>query len=174
MAVLELRDRPPRASHPLTRLLVMLLRVVAALGMLLMMVITFADVVGRYFMRPIFGAPEMIQVLLALTIFAALGLASIRGAHITVDIFVPPLRRWFGQGYDLALRLTSVLGFALIAWQLGRLALEAAKAGRLTIVLEWPLAWVIASAAALAACAFYLDLIGHVEEGQATDGGFVE
>lgn len=162
-----------RAVHPFTRLVVLLLQGVAALGMLLMTVITFVDVVGRYFMRPLFGAPEMIQILLALTIFAALGLASIRGAHITVDILVPWLRRLFGRGYDFFLHLSSLAGFGLIAWQLGRIALEAAGKERHTIVLEWPLVWFIGPGALLVAFAFYLELVDHTEDQPDSPGEFI-
>lgn len=164
---------PRRALDPVNRAVTGVLRAVAATGMFLMMAITFADVVGRYFMRPIFGASEMIQFLLALTIFAALGLVSAAGAHIVVDIFTARLRRLLGRPYHLALRLASLTGLALVAWQLGRLAVAAGRTGRLTIVLEWPLAWVVGPAALLAAAAVWIELAGHREpaDGHADEVG---
>ncbi len=152
--------RPP---GPVTRAVMVVLKAVAATGMFLMMAITFLDVIGRYFMKPIFGAPEMIQFLLALTIFAAMGLATATHAHITVDIFTARLRRRFGRSYDLLIRVGNLTGMILIAWQLVRLAVEAGAAHRMSIVLEWPLVWVIGPAAALALAAVWIDLIGYSE-----------
>ena len=50
-----------------------ILKWIVSLLLFLMMAITFVDVIGRYlFNAPIFGAAEMIQFLLAGTVFSGL------------------------------------------------------------------------------------------------------
>lgn len=70
------------------------LRLTAAACLFLMMLLSVIDVIGRYFMRPLFGATEMIQLLLAITIFAAIGLTSLARGHVTVDILEPIIDRF--------------------------------------------------------------------------------
>lgn len=120
---------------------------------LIMMLLTFFDVIGRYlFSAPIFGAAEMIQFLLAASIFSALGIVSARDEHIAVELFTPRLERLFPNLQPLIVRLFSVAGLFLIGVELGRIGLEALHAGRATIVLEWPIAIVAIPSAA--ACLF--------------------
>lgn len=159
----DVRIDGARSSGPITRAVICALKMIAAFGMFLMMAITFLDALGRYFMMPIFGAPEMIQFLLALTIFAGMGIAAATQAHITVDIFSARLQRRFGRGFDLMTRSVNTAGMILIAWQLARLALEAGQKSRMSIVLEWPLVWVIGLAALLAAGAVWTEISGHYE-----------
>ncbi len=60
-----------------------------------MMVLTCVDVVGRYFLsRPIFGAFEITEMLLAALIFAGLPLVTLRNEHVTVDVLDPITPDW--------------------------------------------------------------------------------
>ena len=77
-----------KADVSRTRWDLRLLRGITALFLFAMMAVTFADVVGRYlFSAPIYGAAEIIQVMLAITIFSAMGLVSHNDQHIAVDVF---------------------------------------------------------------------------------------
>lgn len=71
------------------------LRYVAAALMMTLMLLTAADVIGRYFFnKPIFGGFELTEIVLAILIFAGLPLTTLRGGHITVDLldpFIPPV-----------------------------------------------------------------------------------
>src|SRR5699024_2462206 len=53
-----------------------------------LMVITFSDVIGRYFFRPITGTHELTGVFLALSVFLGLGYTEIQKGHISIDILV--------------------------------------------------------------------------------------
>lgn len=156
---------PESAYDRVTRYLLQVTRILSAISMFLMMALTFLDVIGRYFMRPIFGAPEMIQFLLAFTIFAAMGQASAHGDHIVVDIFVGRLKRGFGRAYWVFLRVVQLLGFSMIAWQLAKLAITAFTRSRVTIVLEWPMFWVLGPVAVLAVIALWVELAGMFVKG---------
>ncbi len=109
----------------------------------LMMVITFIDVVGRYLLNaPIFGAAEMIQFLLAATVFSGLVLVSRADSHIAVELFAPSIHTRIPRLHDLVVVLFSTAGLLVIAFELGRITLHALEIGRTTIVLEWPIALV--------------------------------
>lgn len=63
------------------------LSMAAAVMVGLLMFLIFAGVVGRYvFNKPIFGAYELIEILMGLLIFAGLPIVSRTRSHITVDV----------------------------------------------------------------------------------------
>lgn len=136
--------------------------IVTAALMFIMMILTFADVVGRYvFTAPIFGAAEMIQFLLAMTIFGGLCLVNARDEHITVELFetqldkvIPPTVR------RIIIQLFSVGMMAVVAYQLYQFALEAERVGRKTVVLEWPFSVVAFTVAGLSAVSLIMQILG--------------
>ena len=66
---------------------------VAVIALAALGVITVVDVGGRYlFNKPLLGAIEMSEVLMAFLSFGALALAELRNSHITVDFFVRAFR----------------------------------------------------------------------------------
>ncbi len=111
---------------------------------LIMMLLTFADVIGRYILnKPIFGASEMISALLALAIFSGLGVTNARDDHITVELFEEPVKRLFGPLlYEIIIQLFSVVAMTLIAVVLFEHAIESYQLNSLTVVLEMPLYYV--------------------------------
>ena len=58
-----------------------------ALFLLSMVALTFADVVGRRLIgRPVYGANDITEHLMALVVFAGLPLVTAAGAHLTIDL----------------------------------------------------------------------------------------
>lgn len=150
-------------GHPSWRprwavMLVTALRWIAAIALFVMAALTFVDVVGRYFNAPVFGAAEMIQFLLAITVFAGLGLATVSGAHISVDIFEPWLDRKARLLHRGLLWVCNTLAGVLIAWQIVSIGWHGVQNGRRSIVLEWPEGWLLLFCGLLAAAALILDL----------------
>jgi TRAP-type C4-dicarboxylate transport system permease small subunit len=118
-------------------------RVDAALGVAAsvllvgMMVLTFADVVGRYLLnKPIRGAFEVTELALLVLIFAGLPLVSHADEHVTMDFIdrlLPP------AGRMLAIRLAHVVCAAIMAfltWQVWIKAGRIAGYGDTTDVLR--------------------------------------
>ena len=142
--------------------LIRIAEIAAAALLFAMMILTFADVVGRYvFTAPIFGAAEMIQFLLAMTIFAGLCLVNARDEHITVELFevlidhvIPhAVRRFIIQAFSVGV-------MAIIAFQLYHYARDAEQLGTRTVVLEWPLAAVSFAVAGLSAVSLVMQVLG--------------
>lgn len=134
-----------------------------------MMVLTFVDVVGRYvFSAPIFGAAEMIQFLLAMTIFAGLGLVNAYDEHIAVELLEGPLQAMMPKLRPFLIQLFSLIGMAVIAWQLAVFAEESAVNNRITVVLEWPLAYLAAIIASLSALSLVAQILGLIDRPKPT------
>jgi len=136
--------------------------VATAVLLFAMMMLTFADVVGRYvFSAPIFGAAEMVQFLLAMTIFAGLCLINARDEHITVELFEAQLDRVIPHTLRrIVIQLFSVGVMAIIAYQLYDYAVDAEKICTRTIVLEWPLAVVSFTVAGLSLVSLIMQVLG--------------
>lgn len=125
--------------------------VIAATMLFALMVITFVDVIGRnFFNRPLTGATELTEVVLALMIFMLLPGIAFRREHIVVDL-IDPISNDAMRFFQTA--LTVVLGgalFALIGYRLWLLGDRAAGYSDATPSLGIPLAPVIYAMSILA------------------------
>jgi len=88
-----------------------LLGVISAAVLFLMMIITAVDVVGRYVLnQPLPGGFEMTEMALAVLIYAALPLVSMRREHIVIDtldsLMSPAVKAFFNKMSDLICFLT--------------------------------------------------------------------
>ena len=116
----------------------------ASLCLLGLMLITFADVVGRYF----FGAPlvftvEMVELGMGLMIFFGLGLTTLNRGHIAVDLIagvVPRVVQLWLAGFSA---LIAVIFFGLITWRLWDRAMNFWSDGLATQILFLPVAPVV-------------------------------
>ncbi|MEM1235565.1 MAG: TRAP transporter small permease [Pseudomonadota bacterium] len=134
---------------------------ISALLLFTMMMLTFIDVVGRYiFTAPVFGAAEMIQFLLAISIFAGLGIVNARDDHIVVELFEPALKRRMGPVHRYIVQGFSVCAMAFITWELYQFAKEAQELQKTTIVLEWPLVLVAGSVSFLSLMSLIAQILG--------------
>ncbi|MBT5569893.1 MAG: TRAP transporter small permease [Alphaproteobacteria bacterium] len=139
---------------------------ISAILLFLMMALTFVDVIGRYFFTaPVFGAAEMIQFLLAMTIFGGLSLVNARDSHITVELFEPWLQRRIPRLQPILVQTFSVVVMTIIAWQLTVFAIEAHELGSMTVVLEWPLVVVAGTVAGLSVVSLVAQILGLILSG---------
>lgn len=124
-----------------------------ALVLAAMMVMTFADVVGRYaFNRPIVGIVEMTEMCMGLIVFLGLTFTTRAGGHIAVDIVTSRLPAGWRRRLELVAHLASTLIVALMSWQLWRMAADTVSDNLLTQVWElpvYPVAYVMAAASTL-------------------------
>jgi len=127
---------------------------IAAAVMFGLMALTCVDVVGRYFLnRPVPGGFELTEILLAALIFAGLPLVSLRGEHVTVDLFDPVTPDWL---FRIQHVVACGLGFVCsgyLAWRLWLRAEHMDRVGETTAVLKIKLAWLTYSMSLLMAFA---------------------
>jgi TRAP-type C4-dicarboxylate transport system permease small subunit len=133
---------------------------VAGLLLAAMVVVTCIDVVGRYlFNRPMKGAFELTEVLMAALIFAALPAITARREHIAVDL----LDRYFSRRAAQVRSAVIELGSAVVVGALAYIFFEQAKQtyadGLYTQALQISLAPVVFFAMGALAVAAILHLL---------------
>lgn len=116
----------------------------AALCLMGLMLITFADVVGRYFFSaPLVFTVEIIELGMGLMIFFGLATTTLNRGHIAVDLingFVPSrVRRWLA-GFSASVAIVFI---GLITWRLWDRAMNFWSDGLATQILFLPVAPVV-------------------------------
>lgn len=117
---------------------------VAALALFGLMVLTCADVVGRYFLhRPVPGATELTEMGLAVVVFSAMPVVTWRGGQIVVDLVDGFLPHAVIRGLvwlSTIIVASSLYFVALRVWELGARNL---RRGIVSDFLHIPTAYVI-------------------------------
>jgi TRAP-type transport system small permease protein len=112
------------------------LGVAASALLLLMMVLTFADVVARYLLnRPIRGAFEITELTLLVLIFAGLPLVSHADEHVTMDFIDRILPRRLRMVWIRVMHAVCAAIMFFLAWQVWIKATRIASYGDTTDVL---------------------------------------
>ncbi|MFC4670841.1 TRAP transporter small permease [Seohaeicola nanhaiensis] len=115
--------------------------IIAAVLLFLLMIITFIDVIGRnFFNRPLNGAAELTELMLASTVFLMLPLIAIRQKHIVVDLLDFVGNRIFKAAQTVIGVAVGVFLFGMMAWRLFILAESTARYNDLTPTLKIPIA----------------------------------
>ncbi len=116
----------------------------ASIFLLALMLITFVDVVGRYFFdAPLVFTVEVIELGMGLMIFFGLALTTLKGGHIAVDLisgFVPRFVRLWLVSFST---LITVAFIGLMSWRLWDRALNFWDDGLATQILFLPVAPVV-------------------------------
>ena len=112
-----------------------------SMGMLLvMMLLGFADVFGRYLLnRPITGTLEIFEILLPGIVVFSLAYAQRVKAHIAVDVFYarfpPPVQKILG----IFINIWAILFFAVVIWRSTLIAILHWHTGRMISNLPVPI-----------------------------------
>ncbi|MAL00813.1 MAG: hypothetical protein CL536_01485 [Alcaligenaceae bacterium] len=131
----------------------------AALFLLIMMSLMFADVLGRYFFsNPISGAYELTEILLAFVVFFALPLVTQEKGHITVALFDSWLSDTVKRIKGLAINLTMVVIQGVMTWRLYLHATDMIAYGDVSMFLRIPYGWVACIMTVMAAASTLFSL----------------
>ncbi len=155
---------PSRSLDALTERAGLWLVRAGALVLAVMMLMTFADVIGRYaFNRPIVGTVDMTELYMGLIVYLGIGYVTYRRGHISVDIAISRLAPRARRFFDLFAQLVCTTLAALISWQLWVIAAETVANNDLTRVWElpiYPVVYAMAAASVLMVVAFLLQVLG--------------
>lgn len=114
----------------------------AAALLMALMLLTCIDVGGRYFFNsPVWGGFELTEMMLAALIFAALPLVSLRGDHVTVDLFDPVTPDWLFRIQHVVACGVGVVCTGYLAWRLWLRGQSMLAAGETTAQLKITLGW---------------------------------
>ena len=132
----------------------------AMVGMLMFLV--FVDVVGRYlFNKPIFGAYELVEVLMGGLIFAGLPLVSRAQQHISVDFIATLLPKRLKPVQGIIVNLLCAVTAMVICWRIWMYGERLSRVHETTLELQIPrgmIAQAMAVMAAFTALAFFLNV----------------
>jgi len=111
----------------------------AALILVSLMLLTCADVVGRYVLdEPVPGAFEITELGMGALIFTSLPLVTWRRQQVTVDLLANLVPERFRPIQQSLLDLLAALCVGVIAWRLWIKAVDMAAAGETTATLRIP------------------------------------
>ena len=134
-----------------------------AVGLAIIMILTFFDVVGRYlFNAPIIGAVDVIELMMGMMIYLGVGLTTYSRGHIRVDLVIDRMRGRLRALCDVLTLGISIVVVALICWQLWARAELSFDKGDLTQIWEWhiwPVAYVMAACSILIVTSLMLQFV---------------
>jgi TRAP-type C4-dicarboxylate transport system permease small subunit len=114
------------------------LKVLGAVCLVGMTLLTFIDVVGRYFGHPVFGSVEMVGFMATLAVAMALPYTHHVQGHIGVEILVRLLPERARVLIDVVTGLLGLTLFAIVTWQMTLYASDMRASGEVSISLELP------------------------------------
>jgi TRAP-type C4-dicarboxylate transport system permease small subunit len=141
----------------------------AAAALFLMMLLTFADVVGRKVLNAsIVGNVELTELCMLGTIFIAMPLVSLAGEHVIFDLLDPmlpaPLRRWQRVISNVFCTLLVLGG----AWLIHGRAARVFEDGDTTAQLQIPTGPFIQAASIMLLCTALMHLIVAIHAAKAS------
>ncbi len=111
----------------------------SAMPVALIVLLTFADVFGRYvFASPLRGSVEIIEYAMAMVIFSALPLVTRQRGHISVSLIDNMVKGAAERWKVLLCDSISVIALGLLTWRLWVKGLDDLKSKAATVVLKMP------------------------------------
>lgn len=120
------------------------LELIAAVTLFFLMLLTCADVFGRYFLdNAVDGTTELTEMGIAILVFAEMPVITWRGGHVVVDI----LDRMLGNTLIKVLGLLSALlistSLYFLATRIYELAARSLRRGEVTEYLQMPVGYIV-------------------------------
>lgn len=155
-----------------------LFSIVAAVALFVMMWLTVIDVVGRKFLdRSLFGAVELTEIFMMLTIYFALPLTSLAGGHIVFDLLDRMLPKAMLQWQRIAAQLLAgvvLIGAAIVVAERAGRSLEYGDTTAQLVIPLYPFHYLIALMLVITACIHfwlmvreYQGKVSHEDAGKA-------
>ena len=133
----------------------------AALGLSVMMVLTFSDVVLRYFGYPIKGAYDIVGLSGAFAIALPIAYTQVLRGHIGIDFIVARFPKRVRGVIDTVNRVLNIGVYSLLAWQCAVYGKKLWSVGRVSETLKlpiFPFPFVVAVGCALMSVVLVIEL----------------
>jgi TRAP-type C4-dicarboxylate transport system permease small subunit len=128
--------------HQALRASVMALAYVACTCLMLMVLITSAEVVLRIFRLSLTGAYDIVKIAAAITIAAALPYTTAIKGHVAIEYFFHKLGRRGRIVVDALMRVGGMALFGLLAWGCVDYGNSLRAKGEVSMTLQLPIFWV--------------------------------
>ncbi len=135
---------------------------VGAATLAVMMFLTAADVAGRYLLnRPISGALEGVEFLMAVLIPFSIAYCAYQRAHVAVELIMGRFSRRVRRVVDSLMTLLTILFMGVLCWQ-NMLYVHEMRASQMTSAVLLIPAWPFVIPAAVGAGVFVLNMALHL------------
>jgi TRAP-type transport system small permease protein len=122
-----------------------ILAYVAAFAMLVMMFVTFVDVVGRdLFSSPLPGGFEVTEFLLAILIFLGLPMVTAANEHVDVDLLDSTVPEYLKPIQNILIILINIMCFGVLSWMLWKMTIQTYEYQDTTAILQIPYTGLVA------------------------------
>jgi len=122
------------------------MKIVGAACLVGMTFLTCADVVGRFFLHPIFGSVEIVAFMATLSVAMALPYTHKIEGHVGVEILVRLLSDRTQAIIDICTGILSLCLFAIVTWRMTTYAHTMHESGEVSMNLELPEYYIIYAA----------------------------
>ncbi len=114
------------------------LKVVGAVFLFGMVVLTCLDVIGRLFKHPIFGSVELVSFMGVIAIACSLPFTHTEEGHIGVELIVRKFPRKIRNIIKLSTEGLSLILFSLVTWKMFEYSIKTKNSGELSMNLQLP------------------------------------
>jgi TRAP-type C4-dicarboxylate transport system permease small subunit len=128
--------------HRALRVLVKALALVASASLMVMVLVTSAEVLLRIFRLSFTGAYDIVKIAAAITIAAALPYTTAIKGHVAIEYFFHKLGRRGRIVVDALMRLGGMTLFSLLAWGCIDYGNSLRTRGEVSMTLQLPVFWV--------------------------------
>ena len=114
------------------------MKLIGAALLVIMMLLTCVDVVGRLFRHPVFGSIELMSLMGAVAVAMSLPFTHIAKGHIGVEIVITKLPRTLRTLIELVTGLLSLVLFGIVTWKMFEYSLKMMESGEVSMNLGLP------------------------------------
>ncbi len=114
---------------------------VGALGLIFIMLVLLADVIGRAFGSPMYGSHDIITMSMTIVVFGAMAICDRSGGHIAVDLFERVYPSLLNRLIDIVSAMLGAVIFVAIAYAVNESAKLSAMLNLSTNLLRLPKVW---------------------------------
>ncbi len=143
-------------------------RVIGAVLLVVLVLLTVADVVLRHFFNsPIHGTLEITELNLSIIVFLSLAYCAVKGTHVVVDVVVNQFSERIQTGLSAFVYFCSAATLGVLSWQLSLYALKLQDMNRVSAILRlpaYPFAIIAVIGCALLALAFFMHFLYTMAE----------
>ena len=144
------------------------MKVLGGLCLMGMVLVTTADIIGRYFGSPVFGSEEITAMLASLSVAFAMPYAHRKDVHVGVEMVVNRMPKRLSDCISGWVRFFSFLIFSLISWRMFAYGNSMRYSGELSMNLALPeyfVVYVLAFCFAVFAVQLLVDFLKYMSRG---------
>jgi TRAP-type C4-dicarboxylate transport system permease small subunit len=141
---------------------------VSAAAVVFIMLLTCADVVLRFFDRPIPGTYELVGYFGAVIVAFSLAYTSVERGHIAVEMVVDRLPERPRSIVEFLGSLSGAVLFGLLTWQSRIYAADLMESGDVSLTLgmpTWPFVYAVGAGTAVLTVVLLMDALRHLKRG---------